>query len=211
MSIELFLSLLGCALGFLGCAFAFVAFFSPALVLKFLVRHPSHWVKIKYLPGFKDAYRHKYFSGFMIDIHEEQDDFDHRLGFEEGWMSPFSNYHKETNRQVPVIFSFNGLPLLVETFVKFDEFRWFVPMPKRESCEFAFRYSFTDFQKNVAQIVGSTYRESLEDFFLIVERYSEIHFGLLGCDADLKLREVELEAKIKKAKGRHDTNSLGCR
>lgn len=148
------IALLGILLGFAGVALTFVTFFAPGLIQNLALRNPKHWVRVPSLTPENATYRHKIFSGFMLDVGfsdpvVERDYF-------EPWMDAL---HRPDPRAASfyVTLFFNGLPMDQLLFVQYDGTRNFIPAPILKRVDNKIYYSFSQRQKRYADIVGYDY------------------------------------------------------
>lgn len=156
------LSFLGVFLGFLGVALTFVTFFTPAVTLRFALSSVKRWHQISFGEFDKKLYRNSFLSGFVIEVDNSEAITEN---FEEPWMEALYRPDKNASTyRVKVMF--NGLPVLSEVFLAYDGGRNFIPLPKYSRIGERTYLTFDETQKQLAKIVGATYRdEPFEDIY----------------------------------------------
>lgn len=147
-------ALLGILLGFAGVALTFVTFFSPEIVQNLALKKPKQWKQVPSIKPENKMYRHKIFSGFIIEVGFSEPVSG--MGFWEPWMRSLYNPSR-TSISYHVTIFFNGLPLDRVLFLQYDESRSFIPVPTMIRVGDRLYAEFSEKQKKFADIVGCDY------------------------------------------------------
>lgn len=197
------IALLGIILGFAGVALTFVTFFAPGLIQYLALKNPKPWVRVPSLTPGNATYRHKMYSGFMLDVGfsnpvVERDYF-------ESWMDALHRPDPQAASYYVTLF-FNGLPMDQILFVEYDGSRNFIPAPILKRAENKIYYSFSQKQKQFADIVGYDYfGRSFSEVADIITTSPYNPTFLSLPDERLKERLEALDAAIKAFKSKfHD-------
>lgn len=186
-------------LGFIGVFLTFVTFFAPNLVLKAAIHNPKRWQEVSAVQDGKKLFRHNIFSGYTIEV-----DFANPVvnSFYEYWMEALHRPDKTASTHHVTLF-FNGLPLEQELFLLYDGSRNFIPVPLLSMNNKKRYVSFSQRQKQIANIVGYDYFD--RDFDEVCSKIENSRFNpeSLAEPKNLTKRQIEdLGQKIESFRAR---------
>lgn len=192
-------TLLGIILGFAGVALTFITFFAPGLIQYLALKNPKHWVRVPSLVPENSTYRHKIYSGFTLDVGfsdpVNEDYF-------EPWMDALPRPDPHAASYYVTMF-FNGLPMDQILFVQYDGTRNFIPAPILERVENKMYYSFSQKQKQFADIVGyNNFGRSFSDVAntIMTSRYNPTFLSLPDEGLTERLEALDADIKFLKSK-----------